>query len=135
MITIHVLAASEPALVGVPRMHCRVKIRERPALCCSAWRLYCKEAHEVEFPDPPLPLEVAILLGAPCRSGPFAGAAVILGLDPARNAEHNRLVLHHAQAVRPWRWEGRLRRWLAGARERDRRHLADGWGVVIPPAP
>jgi hypothetical protein len=136
MLTIHAVAASDPVLVGRLRMHRSGRVKGRPALSCDVWCPYCKgPGHEFEWPDPPFPLDAAISFDAPCRTGSFAWGKIMIGLDPGRACEHNLLILDHTQALRRWRVEVRLRRSLAEARALDRRHLADGWDVVIRDGP
>ena len=129
MLTIHAVPASDPVLVGTLRAHRLGRVKGRPVLTCEAWCAFCRGPHAVEWPDPPFGLECVRPLKVPCRSGPFAGREVMVGLDPDRHAEHARLVRHHAQALRRWRSEQRLRHQFAEARAIDRKHLGEGWDV------
>ena len=126
MLTIYAVPPSEPVLVGTLRMHRLGRVKGRPVLACEAWCAFCKEAHAVEWPDPPFMMEGVVPTVPPCRSGPFAGREIMVGLDPDRHAEHGRTIRHHAQALRRWRSEQRLRHQFAEARAIDRNCLRDG---------
>ena len=131
MLTIHALHASEPVLVGTLRMPRLGRIKGRPVLTCQAWCAWCKDIHALEFPDPPFPLSVVVPLTAPCSAGPFAGGEVMVGLDPGWHAENGKVIRHHEQAPRRWRTERRLAHQFAEARGLERKHLAEGWDVVV----
>jgi hypothetical protein len=129
MLTIHAVPPEVPVLVGRLVMHRLGRIKGRPVLSCSIWCPWCRDDHAVEFPEPPFGLECVTPLQAPCRSGPFVGATVMVGLDPERQAEHGELVRHFSQSLRRWRSEQKFRAEMFEARAIDRKHVAE-WGVL-----
>jgi hypothetical protein len=129
MLTIHALPPDVPVLVGRLVMHRLGRVKGRPVLSSACWCCWCKCEHAVEWPDPPFGLEVVTPLQAPCRSGPFAGATVMVGLDPDRQKQHTDLVRHFSQSLRRWRSEQKFRAEMFEARAIDRKHVAE-WGVL-----
>lgn len=122
MLTSHALPPGRPILVGPLTSHRLGPIKGRPMLICEPWCPWCRDRHPVPWPDAPAPPGALQPLRAPCPSGPLAGEEVMVGLDDARRPENARMIRHHAQALRRWRVEQRLRGQLSESRALDRAH-------------
>jgi hypothetical protein len=131
VMTTSALSDSAILLVGPLAQHRRGSIPGRPHLELLAHCPVCRCVHAMPWPDV-FRLDGAELVDAPCPKGPWKGQRIAVALDPTRMAEHRREAADFAARLRRWRVETRLRRSLAEARALDRKHLADGWDVVIP---
>jgi hypothetical protein len=122
-------------MIGDLRQHRRGPEPKRPYLCVSAWCAHCRHPHIFPWPDN-FRLESVEVVDLTCRGDrPWAGRRVLVGLDPDRRAEHQRLSEHHAEQLRRFLVERRLAHQFADQRARDRTYYRDYPDALPLPTP